>query len=222
MTVNNPSAVHDHADRTAVRHRWTLLIAALGFLGFYLLTDFVAPMLASSPLPLPNDPTSQTRAWYADNGLAATVMAASQFMSVCFLGLFAVRLPGSSGRVRTWGLAAMALMVASSALACALAAVAGAASLDTVSVLRTASFFTGGAAHVLALGGFVFAASRVGGFGRALRVLAVSGLVMSVLSLSSLLFFQGTAFILLGRLLSMAWTVSAAISLHRRSAPASR
>jgi hypothetical protein len=53
------------------------------------------------------------------------------------------------------------------------------------------------------------------GFGKPVRVLAYVAVVPAVLSLSSLFFFQGAAFILLGRLLCMIWTVSAAVSVTR-------
>lgn len=197
--------------------RWTLLIAAVGFLLFYLLTDFVAPALASSSLPLPDDPTGETRGWYADNGLAAVAMAGCQFLSVCFLGLFAMLLPGSNRLVQAGGLVAMTLMMVSSALGCFLAAVAEDASLDTVSVLRTASFVAGGAAHVVVLGVFVRLASLLRGFTRKLRVFAVVVLVVSLASLSSLVWFYGSAFILLGRLLAMIWVISAAVNVARRA-----
>jgi hypothetical protein len=125
----------------------------------------------------------------------------------------ALRVP----RARPWGLAAAALMIVSSICAWTLAAVAPDASLGTVDLLRTTNFIAGGTAHVVAIGVFVFIGSRTGGFGRGLRALAVVALVISVLSLSSLLVFQGAVFILLGRLLCMVWTIGAGVSRARRS-----
>ena len=209
-------------DRT--RRGYGLIAAAAVFVLLYLATDFVTPNLASSSLPLPNDPVGEARAWFADNQLAAVMMGVTQFLSVLGLAAFAAGLPGVAGtpaqaeaaeRARPWGLLAAALMMLSSVLACLLAALAPTASVDTVSMLRTSNFIAGGTAHVLALGIFVWLASRMPGFGKPVRVLAWVAVVPAVLSLSSLIFFQGAAFILLGRLLCMIWTVSAAVSVTR-------
>ena len=54
-------------------------------------------------------------------------------------------------------------MVLSSATSWLLAAIATDASLDTVAALRTFNFITGGTAHVVTLGLFVWLASRGGG-----------------------------------------------------------
>lgn len=40
----------------SARPGWAVLAAALGFVAFYFATDFVTPNLASSALPLPDDP----------------------------------------------------------------------------------------------------------------------------------------------------------------------
>lgn len=199
---------------TSRRSGLPALLAACGFVAFYLVTDLVTPLFASTSLPLPNDPVSQVRAWFIDNQLAAVLMGAGQSMSVLFLGAFTLAL--GVRRVRRWGFLAVGLMLASSGCAWVLAGVAASASLDTVEGLRTASFVLGGTAHVLALGVFVFVASRADGFGRPLRVLAVVALVACGLSLSSLLIFQGALFILVGRLLCMAWAIGAGVSLLRR------
>ena len=68
-----------------------LIAAAAGFVVFYLATAFL-PNLASSPLPLPDDPVEQARAWYAENGLAAALTGVAQFLSVLCLGVFVVGL----------------------------------------------------------------------------------------------------------------------------------
>jgi hypothetical protein len=96
-----------------------------------------------------------------------------------------------------------------------LAAVAGDASLTTVDALRTANFVTGGTAHVVALGIYVLIAARIPGFGKAVRVFGVVAAVPAIASLVSLIWFQGAALILLGRLLCMAWTISAAVGARR-------
>jgi len=210
--------------RDLTRRGYGLIAAAAVFVLLYVATDFVTPSLASSSLPLPNDPVGEARAWFADNQLAAVMMGVTQFLSVLGLAAFATGLPRVAGtraqteaaeRARPWGLLAVALMMLSSVLACLLAALAPSASVDTVALLRTANFIAGGTAHVLALGIFVWLASRMPGFGKPIRVLAWVAVVPAVLSLTSLLFFQGAAFILVGRLLCMIWTVSAAVSVTR-------
>ena len=67
----------------------------------------------------------------------------------------------------------------------------------------------------MALGVYVWLASRGGGFGRGVRGLAWVALVVSVASLVSLVVYEGAALILLGRLLCMIWTVSAAVGASR-------
>ncbi len=202
-----------------------LLAAALGFVVLYLSNDFVAPNLASSALPLPDDPVSEVRTWFAENQLAAVTTGILQFLSVSCLAAFVIRLRGiattaghgaRADNASRWGLAAVVLMMVSSGFAWLLAALAPSASLDTVSALRTANFVAGGTAHVLALGVFVLLASRIPGMTRPIRVLAYVAAVPAVLSLLSLVVFEGAAFILLGRLLCMIWAVSAAVSLARR------
>jgi hypothetical protein len=96
-----------------------------------------------------------------------------------------------------------------------LTAFAAGASLDTVAALRTASFIAGGTAHVIALGVFVLLASRIPGFGKLVRVFAIVAAVPAIASLVSLAWFQGAALILLGRLLCIAWIISATRRLVR-------
>lgn len=221
------TALLSSTEASARPRRWPLLVAAVGFIAFYFATDFVVPNLAVSALPLPTDPAQLARAWFDENPLAAVLIGVGQFVSVCFLGWFVilvtatgVRADSASRPARNWGLAAMALMMVSSILAWVLAGTAATASLDTVSALRTANFIAGGTAHVVALGVFVWLTSRGGQFGKPLRVFARVAVVITLLSLTSLVWFYGSAFILVGRLLCMLWTLSAAISLTRRSAKA--
>lgn len=220
--------VHAEPNRTASRRApWSLVGSAVGFLLLYLSTDFVAVKLASSPLPLPNAPAEEAKAWFAGNQLAAVVMGLSQLLSVMCLAAFVVGLRRSAvavsqvraaRRAAPWGLLSVTLMAAATVLSWWSAAVAPTASVDTVSVLRTANFVAGGTAHVLLLGIFVLLASRIPGFGTAVRVFGIVAAVPAVASIVSLVWFQGAALILLGRLLCMAWTISAAVSVTRRLA----
>src|ERR1044072_1569939 len=96
-----------------------LATAARRFVIAYVAPSFAIPALASSSLPLPDDPTAQVRDWYADNPLAATMAGVCQLVSVAFLAWF-VRLVGTA---RRWGYAAVGLMAACSATTWVLAAI---------------------------------------------------------------------------------------------------
>jgi hypothetical protein len=204
--------------------RWGLVAFAAGFLLLYLTADFVVANLASSAPPLPNASADVTQRWFADNPSAAVMIGVCQLLSVACLGGFAVSLRQSAataGQVHAarkatpWGLLAVACMAMSSLLGWLLTALATDLSLNTVATLRTASFIAGGTAHVVALGIFVLLASRIPGFSKPVRVFAIVAAVPAIASLVSLAWFQGAALILLGRLLCMAWTISAAVSRPR-------
>ena len=199
------------APTSAVAPRWLLLTGAVGFVVAFFAATSAINGLASSSLPLPDDPASAVRDWYADNPTAAVVAGLLQLVSVTLLAGF-VRLVG---RGWAWGYAAVAAMVACVATTWGLAAVAADASLDTVGLLRDLNFALGGTLHVAALGGFVWLAARHPAAGRRLRTLAWVALVPSVASLASLVVLEAAPLILLGRLLCMVWLVSAAVGLSR-------
>ncbi|MDV3222351.1 hypothetical protein, partial [Intrasporangium sp.] len=122
----------------------------------------------------------------------------------------------AAGRAMPWGLASVGSMLVASILAWVLAVAAGTASVETVGALRTANFIAGGTAHVVLLGVFVLLAARIPNTTKPIRVLSIAAAVPAVLSLSSLVVFEGAALILLGRLLCMVWAICAAVSLRRR------
>lgn len=223
MTSNETSAPTS-GGTGRIRGGPTLILAAVGFVLLYLSADFIAPTLASSALPLPNAPLEEARAWFTENQLAAVVLGACQFLSVSALAVFVTRLKRLAGppqhaaaaRATPWGLAAVGLMMLASVFMWLLAALAPSATLGAVSALRTANFVAGGTAHVIALGIFVVLASRIPGMSKPIRVLGYVAATPAVLSVVSLVWFQGAAFILLGRLLCMIWTISAAVSVTRR------
>jgi hypothetical protein len=198
----------------------SLLAASLGFILFYLAVDNLGGLFAHTKLPLPNSAAVDAQAWYMQNGLSAVVSAALQLLSVLCLGAFAATLR-RAGRIADkqvrWAYLAVGMMVVSCVLSWLMAAFAGSVSADTVGVLRTANFITGGTAHVAALGVFVLLTSKAGGFGKGIRVFAWVAFVPAVASVISLVIFQGAALILLGRVLCMIWTLSAAIVVVRSS-----
>ena len=211
---------------TSRRPERALIAYAIGFLLFYLSTDFVVPNLASSELPRPDAAAEVARSWFADNPAAAVMIGVCQVLSVACLAGFALSLrrisvtPGQASAARRampWAWVAVVCMVLSSVLSWVLAAIASTASLGAVDALRTGSFIAGGTAHVVALGVFVLLASRIPGFGKAIRVFAVVAAVPAIASLVSLVWYNGAVLILLGRLLCMIWTISAAVSVLRRT-----
>src|SRR4051812_8964741 len=176
----------EHTSSVAAAKRHTgprvspwLILGSVGFVLLYLCTDVMTSKLASSALPLPNVPAEEARAWFAANPGAAVMMGVCQLLSVACLAaaVYGLRLAATGRRqaaacrrARPWGLAAVALMACSSVLTWVLAAVAPTASAGVAGALRTASFITGGTAHVVTLGLFVLLASRIPGFGKVLRV----------------------------------------------------
>jgi hypothetical protein len=205
--------------------RWGLVAFAAGFLLLYLTADVVGANLASSAMPLPSASADSPQRWVADIPLAAVMIGVCQQLTVACIGGFAYtlrRCAATAGqdhaarKATPWGLLAVAGMALSSLLGWLLTALATDVSLNTVATLRTASFIAGGTAHVVALGIFVLLASRIPGFSKPARVFAVVAAVPAIASLVSLAWFQGAALILFGRLLCMAWTISAAVSATRR------
>ena len=83
MTTHETTVRETSADDRC--RRPVLLAAALGFVLLYLSNDFVAPNLASSALPLPDDPVAEVRTWFAENQLAAVTTGILQFLSVSCL-----------------------------------------------------------------------------------------------------------------------------------------
>ncbi|MFW6599041.1 hypothetical protein ACQBAU_01025 [Propionibacteriaceae bacterium Y2011] len=203
-----------------------MAVGAIGFVGLYLARDLIIGPLQSGPAPLPTASGDELLAWLRDNPLAQVVGAAVQFVSVAFLALFATavgRMGGTYAQTRAArtamiiGWLAAGLMILSSVMSWVLVGIAPTVGVEVAEGLRTANFIAGGTAHVVALGVFVLATVRIPGVSKPLRVFGWIAAAPAVLSLVSLLVYEGNALILFGRLLCMAWTVVATISLVRRS-----
>lgn len=201
------------------------IAAACGFALFFVIGILVTPTLASSALPLPNAPADEARTWFVENQLAAIMTGVLQVLSGAWLAVFVTRVKRIActpeqmvavSRATPWGLVAVALVVLSSVFAWVLVALAPTASVETVAMLRTANFISGGTGHVVTLGVFALLASRIPGMTQLVRVLAYVAAVPAVLSLSPLIAFQGASFVLVGRLLCMIWIIAAAVSVVRR------
>jgi hypothetical protein len=211
---------------TLVSRPTTMVAAPIGFLGAYLASGPVSDSLADRPLPLPDTPAAEAAAYFAANPLAVTASAALQAVSVLCLAVFvaglAPLLRGAArdgSRLAVVGYLAVAAMVVSSVLAVTAAVIATPASADTVYVLRQSSFYTGGVAHVVALGAFVLGASLVLGrrrlIGRPSRWFGYVAGALAVLSVLSLGIYYATALLPVGRVLCMVWAVAVGIRLAR-------
>lgn len=200
------------------------LAGAIAFLGAYLAVMPVVPALSTGALPLPGSAAAEVAGYLRANPAASLATGLLQGLSVAGLALVVagpVARMGDAGPGRrrpavAVGAVAVALMAISAVLSVVLSVVVPSASDGTISALRAASFYSGGVAHVVTLGAFVWLASRPAVWTRAIRVFGVVSAVPAGLSVLSLVFFYASALLPLGRLLCMVWTVSAAVSLSRR------
>jgi hypothetical protein len=212
-----------------VRNRSSRLLPLLGaavFVGFYIVNDLVRSAVATSPLPLPNAPDDDIYRYVTGEPLAVGLPAAAHLLSSAGLLMFVLASrqvePRRAGDLADWwsclaGLVAVAALTASAALSITLA-VAVALPAGVVLGLNQAAFVTGGTLHVASLGVYIALTGRTYAE-RSVRGLAWVAAVPAVLSLISLVWFYGTALILLGRLLSMAWLVLAGVALTRVRRP---
>jgi hypothetical protein len=201
------------------------VLAAVGFLGAYLAVGPVSGAFADRPLPLPGSPASEAAAFYAANPTAVGITAALQIVSVaCFAVFVAGLAPALRAVGAAWlppvGYLSAAAMVVSSALSGTLAVLAPSAGDTTVTVLRMGSFYAGGVTNVVLLGVFVFGSALVLGrerlFGRPTRWFGFVAGTLAMLSVLSLAIYYANLFLPVGRVLSMVWTVVAAVVVLRR------
>ncbi|GAB2477058.1 hypothetical protein GCM10027063_17690 [Promicromonospora xylanilytica] len=200
------------------------IAGAAVFLAAYLAVDPVAGALADRSLPF-DGTTAEIAAYYVANPAAAVVGAALQVVSVLGFAVFARSVRpalGTAGRrLNVVAAASVGAMLVSAAATAVIAGLAPSVSADTVGVLRQVSFYAGGVANVATLGFFAFAASRILGsrglLGRPTRVLGYVAGTLAMLSVLSIAFFYASALLPAGRVLSMVWTVVAAVVLFRRT-----
>jgi hypothetical protein len=210
---------------TSISRPGASVAGAAGFLGAFLVASPISDAFADRPMPLPTATASETAAYFAANPLAVTVLAGMQVVSVaCFAVFVAAIAPllrdvGRRPELPVIGYASVAAMAVSSLLAFVAAAVATSVSDSTVDTLRQASFYAGGVANVVLLGVFVFGSAlvlgRAGVFGRPVRVFGYVAGTIATLSILSLGIYYATALLPIGRVLSMIWTVVAAIRIVR-------
>ncbi|MGH3611754.1 MAG: hypothetical protein ACRDRK_03885 [Pseudonocardia sp.] len=201
------------------------VLAAVGFLAAYLAVSPVSGAFVDRPLPLPGSPASEVAAFYAANPIAVGITAGLQIVSVA---CFAVFVAGLSPALRAvgagWlppvGYLSTAAMVVSSALSGTLTVLAPSAGDTTVTFLRQASFYAGGVVNVVLLGVFVLGSALVLGrerlFGKPTRWLGIVAGTLAMLSVLSLAIYYANLFLPVGRVLSMVWTIVAAVVVYRR------
>lgn len=203
------------------------LLGAIAFLAFYLAVDFASSAVSTGTMPLPGDPADEVYEYFTANTTASILTGGLQTLSVLGLAVVVVgpatRAGRSVGRRRGAvfaGATAVAAMLVSSGLAVTSGVIAESASVDTVVALRDAAFYSGGVVHVVALGLFVLAVTRIKGWTRPVRVMGWIAGVPAVLSIASLLWFYASPLLPLGRVLSMVCLVVAGVSLVRGRTPA--
>lgn len=210
---------------TRVTRPSALIAAPLGFLIAYLVVSPVSDALADRPLPLPGTGPSEVAAYFAANPAAVAASALLQVASVACLAVFIAALApvlrgaGPEGaRVPLLGYVAVAAIVVSSLLAGA-AAVVASRSAGVTYVLREASFYAGGVAHVVTLGAFVLGAALILGrrelIGAASRWSGYVAGALAMLSIVSLGVYYASVLLPVGRVLSMVATVAIGVALVR-------
>ncbi len=207
------------------------VLAPAGFLAAYLAVGPVSGALADRELPLPGTSPAVVAEYFAANPAAVGATAALQVVSVlCFAVFVAGIAPALRAAGATWvpvaGYLSVAAMVVSSALAVTLAVLVPSLDEGMVEVLRQGSFYAGGLANVVLLGVFVIGSAHVLGqaslFGAPTRWFGMVAGGLAVLALLSLGIYYANAFLPVGRVLSMVWTIVAGIVVYRRVRDAQR
>lgn len=197
----------------------TPLLGAIAFLVCYLAVDVAAGAVRTGAMPLPGDPADAVYEYLRANTTASILTGALQALSVLGLAVVtagpATRIGSRRGPAVALGAIAVAAMLASAGLSIATGIVAPSSSVDTVVALRDAGFYTGGAAHVVALGLFVLLVSRAEGWTRPVKVMGWIAGVPAVLSILSVLWFYASPLLPVGRLLCMVFLIVAGASLAR-------
>ncbi|HYH31532.1 MAG TPA: hypothetical protein VD903_14200 [Pseudonocardia sp.] len=207
------------------------VLASIGFLAAYLAVGPVSGAFADRPLPLPGSPAAEVAAYYAANPTAVGFTAGLQVVSVaCFAVFVAALAPALRAAGAAWlprlGYLSAAAMVVSSALSVTLAVIASSAAEATVTFLRQGSFYAGGLVNVVTLGAFVFGSAVVLGrerlFGGGTRWFGFVAGTLAMLGVLSVGIYYANAFLPVGRVLSMVWTIVAGVVVYRRVKAESR
>lgn len=203
-----------------VRHRAWLGAAVFtaGFVGNGLLTG----LLASRQLPMPDAPPAEVLDYFATEPAAVAASGIATLVSALGLVVF-VRAVGTIAppdpRRTVAGAVAVGAWAASGLLGLLLAVLGPTGADGAVLLARSLNFYTGGVVHVVALGAYVatLAILRPGSrlFGRGVRGFGAVAAVLAMLSIASIVLYPASILLPVGRLLCMAWTITAAVRLTR-------
>lgn len=192
---------------------------AIGFFALFFVGDIVAGILANDPLPRPDAADQKIYDYVVDNGAASVAGGLGQIIGAACLAVVVTLLARqlTDRRFAPWGWASAAAYAACGVLAIVMAAIASSVSVGTVALLRDVNFLAGGVVTVVTLGTFTLLASRADVFGRGVRRFGMIAAALAIASIFSLVFYYANAFLPIGRIACMIWTVSAAVSLIRSS-----
>ena len=201
------------------------------FAAFFIAGLVLGGVLASTSLPMPGAPEEVELArYYNDSRTAVLVASTLQSLSAVSLIVFAScvaafvrRSTGETGVLPHMalggGILAATFLLLSAGLSVALVPVAAGGNLGLIDTLRELNFLAGGPVHIPLLGLFVGAASiaamRAKALPRGISWIGISAATVSLLSLSSLLWFPATLLLPLGRLLAFVWSVAVSLVLVR-------
>ncbi|SDE12915.1 hypothetical protein [Glycomyces harbinensis] len=209
----------------------TPLLGAIAFLVCYLAVDFAVGAVGTGTMPLPGEDPEGVYEYLRANTTGSILTSVLQALSVLGLAVVVagpaaeVGSPAGGGRRRAAvivGGTAVIAMLASAGLSIAMGLVADSSSMDTVVALRNIGFYTGGAAHIVALGLFVLILSGGEGWTRPVKVMGWVAGVPAVLSILSVFVFYASPLLPVGRLLCMVCLVVAGASLARGRSPIAR
>ena len=205
-------------------------LSGILFAAFFIASLVLGGMLASTSLPMPGAPAAEVARYYNDSRMAVLIASSLQALSAVSLIIFAVcaaafvrRPTGESGVLPHialgGGVSAAAFLLLSAGLSVALVPVAAGGNLGFIDTLRELNFLAGGPVHIPLLGLFVGAASiaalRAKALPRWISWIGISAATLSLLSLTSLLWFPATVLLPLGRLLAFVWSVAVSLVLVR-------
>lgn len=212
----------------SIKRSNTWALGGILFAVFFITGGVLGGVLASGSLPLPGAPAAEVADYYTENrtavlvsGLFQVFSASSLFVFALCVASFVIRSAGErgvlSGLALGGGTSAAIFLLVSALLGWVLTVTAAGLGLDLVSTLRDLNFLFGGVAHVVSLGLFVgvtsIAALRAKALPRWIFWLGTLVAALSILSLTSLVFFPATILLPLGRLLAFVWSIAVGLVL---------
>jgi hypothetical protein len=207
---------------TARRGRHQAWIGATVFTAGFVGNGVIGGMITDRPLPMPDAAPAEVLAYFAAEPTASAVSGAAILVSALGLAMF-VRAVGAIAppdpRRTVAGAVAVAAWAVSGLLSLLLAVLGPIGPDGAVLLTRSLNFYTGGVTHVVALGAYVATlallqpGSRM--WGRGVRGFGWVAATCAILSIASIVLYPASILLPVGRLLCMAWTITAGIRLVR-------